>query len=72
MRHRKLIKRAIDIAGSQAALAAATGLTQQGISYLLNDAAKVSGEAAVAIHRATGGQISKEALRPDLFKGEVA
>jgi DNA-binding transcriptional regulator YdaS (Cro superfamily) len=72
MRHRNLIKRAIKIAGSQEELAAATGLTQQGISYLLNDAKKVSGEAAVAIHKATNGQISKEDLRPDLFKGEAA
>jgi len=69
MDHRPLIEEAIKIMGSQAALARKTGLTQQGISYLLNEASQVSAETAVAIHEATGGRISKDKLRPDLFKG---
>lgn len=72
MKHRKLIREAIKILGTQAALAREAGLTQQGISYLLNDAEQVSAETAVAIHKATNGRVSKEALRPDLFRGAAA
>jgi DNA-binding transcriptional regulator YdaS (Cro superfamily) len=61
------IRRAIDLAGSQRALAEQVGLSQQGISYLLNDAPQVSAEIAIAIHRATDGRVSKEKLRPDIF-----
>lgn len=67
MTHRELIEQAIKAVGTQAELAKRIGLTQQGISYLLNGAARVSGETAVAIHRATKGRVSKKALRPDLF-----
>jgi DNA-binding transcriptional regulator YdaS (Cro superfamily) len=62
------IRRAIDIAGSQRALADQIGLSQQGISYLLNDAPQVSAEIAIAIHRATQGKVRKEELRPDIFE----
>ena len=63
------IRRAVALAGSQSALADQIGLSQQGVSYLLNDAPQVSAEVAIAIHRATGGQVSKEELRPDIFEG---
>ena len=62
------VRRAIDLAGSQRALAKQIGLSQQGISYLLNDAPQVSAEIAIAIHRATGGRVRKEELRPDIFE----
>jgi len=65
--YQKLLKRAVEKAGSQKKLAAAIGLSQQGISYLLNSAERVSAETAVAIDRFTRGEISKEQLRPDLF-----
>jgi DNA-binding transcriptional regulator YdaS (Cro superfamily) len=61
------IRRAIELVGSQRALAEQIGLSQQGISYLLNEAPQVSAEIAIAIHRATGGKVSKEELRPDIF-----
>jgi DNA-binding transcriptional regulator YdaS (Cro superfamily) len=61
------IRRAVDLAGSQRALADQIGLSQQGISYLLNDAPQVSAEIAIAIHRATSGKVRKEELRPDIF-----
>jgi DNA-binding transcriptional regulator YdaS (Cro superfamily) len=69
MRHRPLIERAIKALGSQQKLADAIGLSQQGVSYLLNDAPRVRAEIAVAIERATKGKISKKELRPDIFGG---
>ena len=62
------IRRAVELAGSQRALAEKIGLSQQGISYLLNDAPQVSAEIALAIDRATNGQVRKEELRPDIFE----
>lgn len=69
MMHRELVKQAIEIVGGQKALGDKIGHTQQGVGYLLHKSKKVSGEVAVAIDEATEGKISKEALRPDLFKG---
>lgn len=67
MTFRDHIKRAIELAGSQRALAEKTGLSQQGISWLLNDAPQISAEHAVAIENATSGEVSRAQLRPDLF-----
>ena len=62
------IQRAVNLAGSQQALAKQIGLSQQGISWLLNEAPKVSAEIALAIDRATQGRVRKEQLRPDIFE----
>lgn len=61
------IRRAIEICGSQKALADKVGLSQPGISWLLGEAKQVSAEIAVKIERATDGQVSRAQLRPDLF-----
>jgi DNA-binding transcriptional regulator YdaS (Cro superfamily) len=53
--------------GSQLKLAKAAGCSQQHISYLLHEAASISAEMAAAIDRATGGQVPRAKLRPDLF-----
>lgn len=68
-KHKKLVQEAIRIAGSQGKLAKRLGISQQGVSYLLNSAKRVPAEIAVAIDSFTGGEISKEKLRPDLFRG---
>ena len=65
--HRPLLEKAIKIAGSQARLAEAIGLSQQGVSYLLNGAPTISAEISIAIDRLTNGEVSKEELRPDIF-----
>lgn len=67
MNHRHLIQRAIAHCGSQKKLADAIGISQQGVSYLLHQAPRVTAEVAVAIHKATRGQIRKDELRPDIF-----
>jgi DNA-binding transcriptional regulator YdaS (Cro superfamily) len=64
---RRHIERAIKLVGSQSALAEKIGLSQQGVSWLLNEAPQVSAEIAIAIERATNGEVSKADLRPDIF-----
>jgi DNA-binding transcriptional regulator YdaS (Cro superfamily) len=62
------IQHAIELMGSQSKLATELGCTQQAISFMLSDRCKkISAEMAVKIDRATGGQVSKEKLRPDVF-----
>lgn len=67
MKHRHLVKSAAALLGSQQALAEATGLSQQGISYLINQAPRVTAEVAIAIERATNGAVTAKELRPDIF-----
>lgn len=69
---REHIERAVELAGSQRALAKKVGLSQQGISWLLRDASNVSAEIAVKIEGATEGKVSRRHLRPDLFGEEAA
>lgn len=71
MHHRDLIKSAINALGSQEKLAEAIGLSQQGVSYLLHHAPRVTAEVAVAIERATKGKIRKADLRPDIFGADA-
>jgi DNA-binding transcriptional regulator YdaS (Cro superfamily) len=61
------IEAAVQLKGSQLKLAEAAGCSQQHISYLLRDAVGISAEMAAAIDHATGGQIPRARLRPDLF-----
>ncbi|WP_313534521.1 YdaS family helix-turn-helix protein [Haematobacter sp.] len=60
------IERAIRIYGSQARLADVMGCSQQQISYLLN-AKSISAEMAKMVDEATGGRVSRHALRPDIY-----
>ena len=63
----KLLRDAVEKAGSQAKFAEAVGLSQQGVSYLLRNSDRIAAETAIAIERATNGEIRREQLRPDLF-----
>ena len=65
--HHSLIEQAIELAGSQQKLAEKIGLSQQGVSWLLNESSVVSAETAIKIDRAFDGKIPKEKLRPDIF-----
>lgn len=65
------LKRAIEIAGSQTALAKLIStknqtIKQQNISWWLNESMEVPAEMAPKIEKATG--IAKEHLRPDIFQ----
>jgi DNA-binding transcriptional regulator YdaS (Cro superfamily) len=68
VKHRKLMERAVELAGSQAKLAEGIGLSQQGVSFLINQATKVSAETAIAIERFTEGKIRRGDLRPDIWE----
>ena len=67
MNLKNLIEEAIAICGTQQALARKSGISQTGVSWLLNHAERVSAETAIAIETATDGVVSRHRLRPDLF-----
>ncbi|MFZ5674312.1 MAG: transcriptional regulator [Pseudomonadota bacterium] len=62
------IARAIQTCGGQVPLALKAGVRQQTISKLLNRQHAVSAEVAVKIERATEGKVTREDLRPDIFR----
>ena len=66
------VLRAIELAGSQQALADALGCRQSAISKRLYGYVPVTGEWAVEVERALEGAITREQIRPDLFRREVA
>lgn len=68
MQPHPLIARAIEALGTQKKLADAAGVEQQTISKLLNGQRRITAEMAVAIERATAGQVPRQELRPDIFK----
>jgi len=59
---------AVQLLGSQSALARACGYSRSGICLALHRKRMVTAELAVAIDQATGGEVSRAALRPDLFR----
>lgn len=64
----KHIEKAIDIAGSQAALAELIGMSQAGIHYLLRGGKrKIKVKTAEAIAKATNNRVRRCDLRPDVF-----
>lgn len=63
----RYIAQAVELLGSQSALARACGLSQASINRLLKGTRRPSAETAVAIERATAGTITREQLRPDLY-----
>jgi len=65
---RALVAEAARIVGSQAALAAELGKSQQLVSFLCTHATEISAEDAIGIHRVTGGKVPASALRPDLWR----
>ena len=67
------LRAAVAIKGSQAQLAAdmeqcgAKGVSQSKISWLLMKAEHISAEDALAIDRATSGEVRASDLRPDIW-----
>lgn len=64
---RPLVIEAVKIVGSQGALAEKMGRSQQQVSALCTRATSISAEDALAIHRATSGEVPASALRPDIW-----
>lgn len=63
------IDRAIDIAGSQSALARLIGVSQMAVSRWQRGVSPVTPENVLAVEAATG--ISRHDLRPDLYPREA-
>ncbi len=72
MLFRDHVSRAVTLKGSQQKLAEAIGCSQQQISYLLNEADRISVEMAVGIGQATDGAVARHELRPDIFPTPTA
>lgn len=63
------VRRAVDLKGSQSALARDIGFSQGSVWRWLNGT-PIPAEAAIAIEKSTG--VSKSQIRPDLFAPEPA
>lgn len=61
----KVLLRACEISGSQAALARALEVTVQTVSQWISGVRPVPIERCVAIERATNGQVTRQELRPN-------
>lgn len=64
----KALRRAVGILGTQKALADRLGKSQAHISKWLNRDKKVPAEVCADIEAATGGAVTCEQLRPDVFR----
>lgn len=64
------LQRAVEIVGGQTALAEKLGVKQGHIWYWLNKANRAPAEQAIAIEAATGGQVTRHQLRPDIYPAE--
>lgn len=64
------LAKAIEVVGTQAALAKALGVTQQAVSYWVTTETPVPAEYCGAIEKATAGEVKRAQLRPDIF-GEL-
>ena len=66
------LERAVELCGGQAGLARRIGSSQQSVAYWLTKAVRgVPAEMVPAIEQATGFQVTRHDLRPDIF-GERA
>lgn len=61
------LKRAVELAGGQSSLAKSIGVKQQHVWNWLNRDGKAAADRAILIERATGGQVTRYELRPDVF-----
>lgn len=61
------LAKAIEIVGGQTQLARLLGVKQANVWHWLNKAERVPGEYVLAIETATGNQITRYELRPDLY-----
>jgi DNA-binding transcriptional regulator YdaS (Cro superfamily) len=64
---RPAMEKAIALFGSEQKLAEACDVTQPAI-WKAKTTGKISPELALAIHKATGGEVPASALRPDLWR----
>lgn len=61
------LKKAIELAGGQSALARLIGVKQGHIWHWLNKSKKVPAEYVIPIETALDGQVKRHELRPDIY-----
>lgn len=61
------LRRAVEIAGGQAALARKIGKTQAHVWNWLNRDGRVPAEVVLSVERAVDGRVTRHELRPDLY-----
>lgn len=66
------LAKAIEVVGGQTQLARLLGVKQANVWHWLNKAERVPGEYVLAIETATGGQVMRHDLRPDLYPDSQA
>ena len=64
------LRRAIEFAGGQSALARLLGLKQGHVWHWLNKSKRVPAEQVIPIEQVTGCLVRRYELRPDLFRDE--
>ena len=64
------LKRAVEKAGGQSALARACGVKQGHIWHWINKSLRVPAEHVLSVEAATGGSVTRQELRPDIFQNE--
>jgi DNA-binding transcriptional regulator YdaS (Cro superfamily) len=62
----KAVQRAVDLLGSQSALARAVGKSQPAIYKWTHGKSLPTWQNAIAIERATGGRVTRHEVRPDI------
>lgn len=64
------LRRAIDLVGGQPELARATNSKQQNVWFWLNKSGRVPAEFVLPIEQATGGEVTRSQLRPDIYPSD--
>lgn len=64
------LRRAVEKAGGQSALARACGVKQGHVWHWLNKSLRVPAEHVLAVEAATKGDVNRHELRPDIFGNE--
>lgn len=67
--NKHLIKKAVDLLGSQVSLAQKCGVSQPAVYKWLNGGV-ITPENAIAVEKATDGAVTRCGLRPDVFGEE--
>lgn len=68
MKPKDPLERAVEIVGSQSALARILGVGRSRVNNWLNRDLAIPAEFAVPIERATLGKVKRHELRPDVFE----
>lgn len=64
---RAALEAALKIFGSETAMAAAIGLSQQSVNEVIRSGRNAPPKWCIPLEKATGGQVTRHQLRPDLY-----